>query len=179
MTKASAGTAQDFVQQLRLRSPLSSRNYCRILNGFQRFVAEQTEDKSISQETVRQWLNDRIVVWPLQLVTDRARIVDRYLDWMVDQGTLPNNPFADLRRKYGQRATRPIVQALLSPAFEKALESLRPVPRFGSFLGPVMRDHVALMQAMGYRYNNPEIRLLQLDKFLQSRADLSGQPLNV
>ena len=98
---------------------------------------------------------------------------------MVDQGTLANNPFADLRRKYGQRATRPIVQALLSPAFEKALESLRPVPRFGSFLGPVMRDHVALMQAMGYRYNNPEIRLLQLDKFLQSRADLSGQPLNV
>ena len=133
----------------------------------------------MSRETVRQWLKDRILVWPLQLVTDRACVVDRYLDWMVNQDVLANNPFADLRREFGQRATRPIAQALLSLDFERALEALRPVPRFGSFLGPVMRDHVVLMQAMGYRYNNQEIRLLQLDKFLQSRADLSGQPLTV
>jgi integrase/recombinase XerD len=178
-TPASKGTPRDYVQQLHLRNPKSSRGYLWILNGFQRFVSQHGEDKSISQVTVRQWLNDRIVVWPLQLVTARARIVDRYLDWMVNQDVLANNPFAELRREYGQRATRPIVQALLSPDFEKSLEALRPVPRFGSFLGPVMRDHVALMQAMGYRYNNPEIRLLQLDRFLQSRADLSGQPLIV
>jgi integrase/recombinase XerD len=179
ITPASKGTPRDYVQQLHLRNPISSRTYLWILNGFQRFVAKRVEDKPISQVTVRQWLNDRIRVWPLQLVTDRARIVDRYLDWMVNQDALANNPFSDLRREYGQRATRPIVQALLNPDFEKALEALRPVPRFGSFLGPVMRDHVVLMRAMGYRYNNQEIRLLQLDKFLQSRADLSGQQLTV
>jgi integrase/recombinase XerD len=179
MTKASAGTPQDYVQQLRLRSPLSSRNYRCILNGFQRFVAARAEDKSISRVTVRLWLNDRIKAWPLHLVTDRARIVDRYLDWMVDQNALANNPFAELRMEYGQRATRPVVQALLRRDFEAALEALRPLPRFGSFLGPVMRDHVALMQAMGYRYRNQEERFLQLDRFLQRRADLSGQPLTV
>ena len=68
---------------------------------------------------------------------------------------LANNPFAELRTEYGQRTTRPVVKALLRPDFEAALEALRPLPRFGSFLGPVMRDHVLLMQAMGYRYNNP------------------------
>jgi integrase/recombinase XerD len=123
MTKASAGTPQYYVQQLRLHSPLSSRNYRSILNGFQRFVAEQAEDKSISPATVRQWLNDRIKAWPLHLVTDRARIVDRYLDWMVDQNALANNPFAQLRREYGQRATKPVVQALLRRDFEAALEA--------------------------------------------------------
>jgi integrase len=42
-----------------------------------------------------------------------------------------------------------------------------------------MRDHVLLMQSMGYRYNNQEERLLRLDRFLQVRTDLSGQPLTV
>ena len=44
----------------------------------------------------------------------------------------------------GQRTTTPVVRALLNPNSEAALEALRPLPRFGSFLGPVMREHVAL-----------------------------------
>ena len=125
---------------------------------------------------IREWLSDRIQVWSLDTVADRARLIDRFLDWMVNRGALADNPFADLRTKYGQRTTKPIVQALLNPAFEVALEALRPAPRFGSFLGPVMRDYVALMQAMGYCYNTEENRLLLLDRFLQGRPDLSGQP---
>ncbi|MGB6946954.1 MAG: tyrosine-type recombinase/integrase [Silvibacterium sp.] len=179
MKIASAGTPQDYVRQLRLRNPISSKSYRWILNGFQRFIAEQAEEKSISQATVRQWLNDRILVWPRHLVAGRARLVDRYLDWMVKQDALASNPFAELRREYGQRATKPIVQALLMTDFERALEALRPLPRFGSFLGQIMRDHLELMQAMGYRYRNQENRLLQLDRFLQRRADLSDQPLTV
>ncbi len=175
----SKGTPKDYVAQLRLRNPKSTRSYLHVLNGFQRFVTERAEDKSISQATVRQWLNNRVLLWPVHLIWDRARLVDRFLDWKVNQDAVATNPFADLRREYGQRATKPIVQALLSPDFERALEALRPAPRFGSFLGPVMREHVALMQAMGYRYNNQKERLLQLDRFLQKRADLSGQPLTV
>jgi integrase len=170
-------TPKDYVAQLHLRNPRSSQAYLHILNGFQRFVAEQTDDKSTSKASIRQWLNDRVLVWSAHLVWDRARLVDRFLDWKVNQDARAMNPFADLRGEYGQRATKPIAQALLSPDAERALEALRPAPRFGSFLGPVMRDHVALMQAMGYRYGAQEVRLLQLDRFLQTRADLSGQPL--
>src|ERR1017187_5243182 len=71
------------------------------------------------------------------------------------------------------------VRALLNPNSRAALEALRPAPRFGSFLGPVMGEHVALMQAMGYRYTTQEKRLLRLDRFLQGRPDLSGNSLTV
>jgi integrase/recombinase XerD len=42
-----------------------------------------------------------------------------------------------------------------------------------------MRDHVALMKSRGYRYDTGERDLLRFDKFLQSRPDLSHQPLRV
>lgn len=178
-TRSSKGaTPRDYVQQLRLGSPASSNVYLRILNGFQRFLAEQV-DGSLSQEIVRRWVNDRIRFWSLHTVAIRARLIDRFLDWMVQRGALVNNPFAQLRRRYGQRTTKPIVRALLNADFEAALEALRPVPRFGSFLGPVMREYVTLMQAMGYCYKTEETRLLLLDRFLQRRPDLSGQPLSV
>ena len=176
-TAAKRATPQTYVQQLRLGSPISSKAYLHILNDFQHFLAEQVDRESVSLEIVRHWLSDRIRVWSLHTVADRARLIDRFLDWMVDRGALPDNPFAALRKEYGQRTTKPIVQALLNPTFEVALEALRPTPRFGSFLGPVMRDYVALMQAMGYCYNTEETRLLLLDRFLQGRPDLSGQPL--
>jgi integrase len=41
-----------------------------------------------------------------------------------------------------------------------------------------MLDHVTFMKSIGYRYNWYEARLLRFDRFLQSRPDLSGQPLN-
>lgn len=170
-------TPENYVRELRLRSPVSSQVYLSILNGFQRFVAEQAKDKSVSQATIRQWLKDRALAWPFHIVTDRARLVDRFLDWCVNNRTLTNNPFADLRIEYGQRTTTPVVRALLNPNPEAALEAIRPLPRFGSFLGPVMREHVVLMQAMGYRYNTQADRLLRLDRFLQGRPDLVGHPL--
>ena len=75
-------------------------------------------------------------LWPLHMLTDRARLVDRFLDWMVNQTQLANNPLADLRTEYGQRATTPVVQALLSPDFEAALEALRPASTLRQFSRP-------------------------------------------
>lgn len=143
-------TSQHFVRQLRLYSPDATRVYLCILNGFQRFVPEQAEDKSVSPDTVREWVNDRSRVWPFRLVADRALLVNRFLDWMVSKGALANNPFADWKRESGQPAIIPVVRALLNTDFETALKKLRPLPRFDSFLGPEMREHVALMQAVGY-----------------------------
>jgi len=147
MTTVSASPGpRQYVQQLRLRSPFSCRDHRCLLNGFHRFVAEQATDRSISQATVRQWLVDRNQAWPLNMLTDRARVLDHYLGWMVGQNVLAKNPLAELRKEYGQWATRPVVRAPLRPDFEAALEALRPIPHFGSILGPVMRDHVLLMQ---------------------------------
>src|ERR1039457_583446 len=61
---------------------------------------------------------------------------------------------------------------------EAALRDLRPVPRFGSFFGKVMAEHVELMRSLGYLYDVNEGMLLRFDRFLQSRAELAGKPLN-
>src|SRR5450631_369070 len=131
ISTAKRATPQSYIQQLHLRSQGASEGYLWVLNGFQRFVAEQAGDQLISQEMVQQWLKDRSRVWSVHKLTDRARLVDRFLDWMVSQGALANNPLADLRMKFGQRTTRPVVRALLKSDFEAALEALRPPLRFG------------------------------------------------
>jgi integrase len=172
-------TPEIYVRELVLRVPTALKRYLWVLNGFQHFATERAEGKSVSQETLRLWLNDRVRVWPFEKLAERARLVDHFLDWMVNQDALSNNPFADLRKEYGQRRTAPVVRALLEPDYRAALEALRPVPRFGSFLGSVMREYVALMQAMGYRYTTQEKRLLRLDRFLQDRPDLSGNSVMV
>jgi integrase/recombinase XerD len=170
---------EDYVRELGLSSPVSSQIYLSILKGFLRFVAERAEDKSISEATVRQWINDRNRAWPFHILADRARLVDRFLDWRVNNRTLERNPFADLKSRYGQRMTTPIVRALSNPDSEAALEAMRAVPRFGSFLGPTMREHVEVMQAMGCRYITQREHLLRFDRFLQGRPDLSACPLTV
>jgi hypothetical protein len=39
------------------------------------------------------------------------------------------------------------------------LEQLRPIPRFGSFLGQQLNDHVAQMRSLGYRYDTSVVSL--------------------
>lgn len=46
-------------------------------------------------------------------------------------------------------------------------------------MGPQMQAHVARMRALGYRYTTEEATCLRFDRFLQTRADLSGRPLKV
>jgi integrase len=103
--------------------------------------------------------------------------VERFLEWSQAHGVISTNPFAELHRDYGPRTT-PIVRALVSDDVEAALRELRPVPRFGSLLGKVMEEHVGLMRSLGYRYDVNEGMLLRFDRFLQSRAELAGKPLN-
>jgi integrase len=168
-----------YVQQLLLRSPITHQVYRSILSSFCRFVVDHSAGDPLSLAVIREWLCDRSMKWPSHLVQHRARLVDRFLDWMVATGSLPDNPIAELRKRYAQRTTAPIVRALLNPDSNGALEALRRLPRFGSFLGVAMRDHVAFMKSMGYRYNWFEEHLLRFDRFLQRRPDLSGQPVKV
>lgn len=168
-----------YVQQLGLRSPISIQVYRSVLDSFCRFVEERSASNAVSPEVIREWLCNREIGPPAHLVLHRARLVDRFLDWMVATASLPSNPIADLRKQYAQRTTAPIVRALLSTDSAGALEALTRPPRFGSFLGVVMLDHVTFMKSIGYRYKRDEAHLLRFDRFLQTRPHLSGQLLNV
>lgn len=168
-----------FVGQLQLQTSAASKVYHSILNGFQRFVAQQSPGEAVSRPLIERWLRDRTTVWPPHMVNYRARLVDRFLDWRVIDGSLASNPLSQLRQDYGQTDTTSIVRALLAADSGAALEALRPPVPFASFLGPPMRDYVLLMRTMGYRYDSRAATFLRFDRFLQSRPELSGQSLDV
>jgi integrase len=168
-----------FIRTLPLRNPESVTVFRCILRHFQRFVVDESDHSLVSRDIIRRWLEARRRDLPVHIVYHRARLVDRFLDWLVMSRAVPSNPLAEWRREYGQRTTTPIVRALLSPQVDVALEAVRPLPPFGSSLGKVLQAHITRMHALGYRYDTDAARLLRFDRFLQTRPDLTGQPLRV
>jgi integrase len=165
-----------FLRDQRFRHRETPRLYGVILRGFQRFVATHNTDESLDVSIVRRWLKERSLRWPAHMLYHRALIVERYLKWLQDQGAIAESPFVSLHGQYGSRTT-PIVRALLREDAQTALDQLRPPPRFGSHLGKLMEEHVALMRSLGYRYNTNEALLLRFDRFLQRHAELAQLPI--
>ena len=174
---ADGGAVNRLLQQLQPRSTETQKVYRCILLGFQRFVMKDPANTAQHQSTIEAWLHERAACWPMHIVFHRARVVDRFLDFLVSEGTIPRNPIAELRSRCGQRTTAAVVRALLAEAPEAAIEALKPMPQFASFLGDVMRHHIDLMHAIGYRYSTQAGCFARFDRFLQGRPDLSGQPL--
>lgn len=167
------------IQQLGPRNRGTVRVYRCILLGFQQFVQQCNDSAAISPATMEAWLHNRAKCWSTHLVLHRARIVDRFLDYLASERSIPGNPLEQLRVRYGQRAGAPIMRALLAVDSAQALEAQRPLPRFTSFLGSFMREHVERMQVLGHRYATETARFLRLDRFLQHRLDLADQPLAI
>ena len=164
-----------YLQTLGLRSSGSQR--C-VVNNFQRFVAGRATDEPFALSTVESWLQERAKVWSLRTLVAGAQNVDRFLDWLVVNNLLAANPWGELCGQYGQR-TAPIVRAVLSPDPARALEALRPLPRFGSHLGEAMLQHIQRMRSLGFRYEREASRLLGFDRYLQQYPGASLQPLSL
>ena len=47
--------------------------------------------------TIESWLHERATRWPTHLVLHRARVVDRFLDFLASEGSIAGNPLAQLR----------------------------------------------------------------------------------
>jgi site-specific recombinase XerD len=167
------------LQQLHPRNRVTANVYRCVLLGFQRFVQQCRPDTSVDPAIIEAWLRERATRWPTHLVLHRARIVDRFLDFLASDGTIASNPLARLRVRYGQRTTAAIARALLAADPAQALEALRPLPPFASFLGHFMCEHVDLMRAIGHRYDTQAATLRRFDRFLQGRPDLADQPTAV
>jgi len=168
--------ADQFLRAQRFRHPATHKNYANILRNFNRFLANRCATASLDISTVQQWLKERSLKWPAHILYHRAFLIERYVQWLHDQGLIASNPFAELHQQYGPRTT-PIVRALVSEDSDAALQKQRRLPRFGSFLGIVMDEHVAHMRVLGYRYRTEEQRLLRFDRFLQFHSELAGLTL--
>lgn len=180
MKRSSASAAsmvERFLKAQRFRHSETRRIYGHLLRAFERFAFEQCAGESLSASILQQWLRAKRKSWPLHMVCHRARLVERFLEWSQAHGKICSNPFAELHRQFGKRTT-PIVRALVSDNAETALQRLRTLPRFGSWLGNLMQDHVRMMHSLGYRYDGNEGMLLRFDRFLQSHLELSSESLN-
>lgn len=165
-----------FIEQLNLHNPQTPVKYQRALRGFLRVARVRSERLIVSEKTLHSWLHKRRrQIVPRRIERD-AFLIDRFLDWLQRCGTIPSNPLRDLRERHDQHLT-PIVRALLRPDSQAALKQLRPLKRFVSFLGPQMRDHVALMRSLGRRYLTAERTLRRFDRFVHGRPELTHQPL--
>jgi integrase/recombinase XerD len=179
MTHTSLGDAtiiRRFLRRQHFRHPATPKNYAGTLRSFADFIYKHCEGTGPTVPMLQQWLNERSLKWPAHILYHRTFLVERYLQWLQEQGVIASNPFAELHRQYGPRTT-PIVRALVSDDRDAALEQLRRLPAFGSFLGRVMEDHVVHMRALGYRYAANEELLLRFDRYLQSHTELTGYPL--
>ena len=172
-----AKLVERFLKEQRFRHAQTPKIYGGILRGFQRFVSQHSAVGSLSISILQQWLKERSLRWPAHILYHRARRVECFLRWLQEQNVITDNPFVQLHAPYGSRTT-PIVQSLIREDTETALEQLRRLPRFGSFLGRVMEEHVAHMRSLGYRYTTNEGTLLRFDRFLQRHPELTGLPLN-
>ncbi|MCW8209166.1 integrase [Verminephrobacter aporrectodeae subsp. tuberculatae] len=168
-----------FLLHVHPRSRNTVNGYRCILVEFQCHVQLYPRNAAISQSTIESWLRGCASRWPEHYVLHRARVVDRFLDFLASEESIPSNPLAQLRLNFGQRVGTPIVRALLSPDPAQALETLKPLPQFASVYGAFMRSHIELMRASGYRYNTQALSFLRFDRFLQGRADVITLPLTV
>ncbi len=165
-----------FLDSLCLGDRDAATVYREVARNLLHFVRERSGHMDLSKKSLLAWMKERRRHCALHRVEERAQMADRFLDWMKTNKHIASNPFQALRSEYGQYLA-PIVRALLGDEPQAALEKLRPLPVFASAMGSLMRDHVALMRLLGYRYDANEGRLRRFDRFLQGRPDLVDQPL--
>lgn len=164
---------EKFLRAQRFRHPATSKNYAGTLRNFNDFLVSHGGGASPNVSIVQQWLKERSLKWPPHILYHRTFLIERYVQWLHAQGLIASNPFSELHRQYGPRTT-PIVRALVSENSNAALQEQYRLPRFGSFLGSVMDEHIAHMRVLGYRYRTEEQMLLHFDRFLQHHPELVG-----
>ncbi len=151
---------------------LKSRyTYASVLRAFDKFVqSSEAGSWRPSMQVLRQWLIQDAMHSPLANVVQRLCLIARYLDWRA----LPEGEarlLGNLRAEHGGRLA-PIVAALLGGDYEKALSQLRPLPEWGSTLGPEMCEQITRMRSLGYRYDVRARELRRFDRFLQCHSEL-------
>ena len=165
---------ETYVAGLGLRGPCNRIYYRQTLRSFHAAVIRRG---ATDRGALEHWLRDRDSVWARSTLVHRVGILARFLGTLAARGLIAADPFAELRARHDARGSRRIALALLAPDPGHALERLRQPVRFGSVLGGLMREHVALMQARGYRYQTQVAICLRFDRFLQARPELADHPL--
>ena len=176
---ADGAAIDDFIRTRRIRTQDVRARYTRILRSFCNDLDRQGAPPAIARcNDIERWLKVGRARWTKSTFFLRARIVCRFLGSHYGRQLISANPTAALQDEYCIRCPQTIVRALVAPDADAALEALRQYPRFGSVLGPLMRDHAALMKTRGYRYQAQTMRFLRFDRFLQGHPELADASID-
>ncbi|HMB47023.1 MAG TPA: IS110 family transposase, partial [Afifellaceae bacterium] len=96
--------------------------YRQVLHGFQD-VAERYD--ALGQEVLLAWLRESAVRRAPSTLLHRTRIIDRFLERLVEIGAIECNPVVALRDGCNIKQCMPIWRALASRDPEQALADLR------------------------------------------------------
>lgn len=165
-----------YLAGLSLGSANGRTYYKQVLHSFQDVAEHHTE---LGQDVLVAWLRASSDHWAASTQLHRTRIIDRFLDHLVQTGAIKRNPVAVLREGCNIKQCKPVWRALASDNPERALAKLRQPRPFGSALGPIMADHVVLMRNRGYKYTTQPVWLLRFDRFLQLNPALQDEPIEV
>ena len=112
-----------YLGQLRLRYPGSPIYYRQALHSFQEIVVQtQCPPSQVSRDALEAGCMNVLCIGLRQRCLHRARIVNRFLDFLVQEGLIASNPVADLRAEYCVKSSTAILRALLAPDPDQALE---------------------------------------------------------
>jgi site-specific recombinase XerD len=148
----------------------NAASYCGWLRQFQRFVSQHSPRRGLTERVFRTWIIQKAEKSPRSVVIRQTQFIKGFLDWLVQQNVVLSHPLDDLQRKYQCRSIQVIANALISSDPDQALQALRPLPRYGSHLGCIMREHIQRMRTLGCRYEHEHV-FLRFDRFLQQRPD--------
>lgn len=165
-----------YLAGLSLRSTNSRTYYKQALHSFQDIAERHAE---LGHEVLVTWLQVASDRWATSTRMHRARIIDRFLDHLVQTREIDRNPVAALREACNIKQCKPVWQALASGSPDRALAELHQPRPFGSVLGIIMAEHIALMRNRGYKYTAQGVWLLRFDRFLQLNLALQDQPIKV
>jgi integrase/recombinase XerD len=165
-----------YLAGLGLRSPNSRAYYKQVLCSFQDVAERHAE---LGKDVLVAWVRASSDRWAASTVLHRTRVIDRFLDHLLETGTIDRNPVAALREACNIRQCKPVWRALASHDPNQALARLHQPKPFGSALGEMMAEHVALMRNRGYKYTAQPVWLLRFDRFLQLNPALQDQPIGV
>ncbi len=160
-----------FIEERRIKDPPTASEYRSAVRRLEKLAALLPE-RPPGSRTARLWLREACAV-PVERWVRRTQKLSGYLDWLVHCGLLTRNPFAALRDECGVSTTADLVRGLAAVDPEAHFRKVRRPTPFQSHLGRLLQDHVARMQALGYRYD-PQ-RFAAFDRFLQGRPGAASE----
>lgn len=163
-----------YLAGLGLRSTNSRTYYKQVLHSFQDVAEHHAE---LGRDVLVTWLRAASARWAATTRLHRTRIIDRFLDHLLETGAIDSNPVVALREACNIKQCKPVWRALASDDPDCALAELHQPKPFGSVLGGIMAEHVALMRNRGYKYTAQPMWLLRFDRFLQLNPALRDKPI--